>query len=151
MVGLTCLTSHNVRSVYIFSFKSQAERLQGYRTWVLALSFEWKVKFDENGKAIGVSSEGETAKCKKLVCDPSYLPDKVKAIVIISGRDALTLWCLPFILSEWSVVLRVKQVKKVGKVARAVCIMSHPIPDTNDSHSAQVILPQKQLGRKSDM
>lgn len=29
--------------------------------------------------------------------------------------------------------------------------MSHPIPDTNDSHSVQVILPQKQLGRKSDM
>jgi len=29
--------------------------------------------------------------------------------------------------------------------------MSHPIPETNDSHSAQVILPQKQLGRKSDM
>merc|ERR1712178_181135 len=30
-------------------------------------------------------------------------------------------------------------------------IMSHPIPVTSDSHSAQVILPQKQLGRKSDM
>ncbi|CAI9765404.1 unnamed protein product [Fraxinus pennsylvanica] len=29
--------------------------------------------------------------------------------------------------------------------------MSHPIPDTKDSHSVQVILPQKQLGRKSDM
>lgn len=29
--------------------------------------------------------------------------------------------------------------------------MSHPIPNTHDSHSAQVILPQKQLGRKSDM
>eukprot|EP00268_Persea_americana_P043415 TRINITY_DN4364_c0_g2_i1.p1 TRINITY_DN4364_c0_g2~~TRINITY_DN4364_c0_g2_i1.p1 ORF type:complete len:143 (+),score=36.56 TRINITY_DN4364_c0_g2_i1:3-431(+) len=29
--------------------------------------------------------------------------------------------------------------------------MSHPIPNTNDSHSVQVILPQKQLGRKSDM
>ncbi|CAI9777098.1 unnamed protein product [Fraxinus pennsylvanica] len=29
--------------------------------------------------------------------------------------------------------------------------MSHPIPNTNDSHSAQVILPQKQLGLKSDM
>ncbi|CAK9309143.1 unnamed protein product [Citrullus colocynthis] len=79
---------------------------------------ECKVEFDSNGKAYGVTSEGETAKCKKVVCDPSYLPDKVK---------------------------------KVGKVARAVCIMSHPIPDTNDSHSAQVILPQKQLGRKSDM
>lgn len=41
--------------------------------------------------------------------------------------------------------------KKIGKVARAICIMSHPIPNTNDSHSGQVILPQKQLGRKSDM
>jgi RAB protein geranylgeranyltransferase component A len=48
-------------------------------------------------------------------------------------------------------LFKMKQVKKVGKVARAVCIMSHPIPDTNDSHSVQVILPQKQLGHKSDM
>ncbi|MBA0751534.1 hypothetical protein Gogos_000451 [Gossypium gossypioides] len=79
---------------------------------------ECKVEFDGDGKVIGVTSEGETAKCNKVVCDPSYLSDKVK---------------------------------KVGKVARAVCVMSHPIPDTNDSHSAQVILPQKQLGRKSDM
>lgn len=48
-------------------------------------------------------------------------------------------------------LFKMKQVQKVGKVARAICIMSHPIPDTNDSHSVQVILPQKQLGRKSDM
>ncbi|KAI9121380.1 hypothetical protein K1719_008413 [Acacia pycnantha] len=77
-----------------------------------------KVHFDENGIAIGVTSEGETAKCKKVVCDPSYLPEKVQ---------------------------------KVGKVSRAICIMSHPIPNTNNSTSAQVILPQKQLSRKSDM
>jgi Rab GDP dissociation inhibitor len=44
-----------------------------------------------------------------------------------------------------------QQVRKVGKVARAIAIMSHPIPNTNDSQSVQVILPQKQLGRKSDM
>ncbi|CAH8321233.1 unnamed protein product [Eruca vesicaria subsp. sativa] len=79
---------------------------------------ECKVEFDSSGKAIGVTSAGETAKCKKVVCDPSYLSDKVK---------------------------------KVGRVTRAVCIMSHPIPDTNDAHSVQIILPQKQLGRKSDM
>ncbi|WZZ30339.1 hypothetical protein YC2023_013740 [Brassica napus] len=79
---------------------------------------ECKVEFDSSGKAVGVTSAGETAKCKKVVCDPSYLSDKVK---------------------------------KVGKVNRAVCIMSHPIPDTNDAHSVQIILPQKQLGRKSDM
>ncbi|KAI0493400.1 hypothetical protein KFK09_023516 [Dendrobium nobile] len=79
---------------------------------------ECKVEFDEEGKVCGVTSEGETARCKKLVCDPSYLPNRVR---------------------------------KVGKVARAIAFMSHPIPNTNDSHSVQVILPQKQLGRKSDM
>ena len=44
-----------------------------------------------------------------------------------------------------------EQVRKVGNVARAIAIMSHPIPNTNDSDSVQVILPQKQLDRKSDM
>ena len=29
--------------------------------------------------------------------------------------------------------------------------MSHPIPNTSDSHSVQIILPQGQLGRKHDM
>lgn len=77
-----------------------------------------QVVFDDAGKAIGVSSEGETAKCKKVVCDPLYLPDKVR---------------------------------KVGRVTRAICIMSHPIPNTNESQSAQIILPQKQLVCKSDM
>lgn len=36
-----------------------------------------QVEFDDGGKVVGVTSEGETAKCKKVVCDPSYLPDKV--------------------------------------------------------------------------
>ncbi|XP_062100337.1 guanosine nucleotide diphosphate dissociation inhibitor At5g09550-like [Humulus lupulus] len=112
-------------SPYIYPHYGLGELPQGFArlsavyggTYMLGKP-ECKVEFDENGKAYGVTSEGETAKCKKVVCDPSYLSDKVK---------------------------------KVGKVARAICIMSHPIPHTNDSHSAQVILPQKQLGRKSDM
>ncbi|KAF8690651.1 hypothetical protein HU200_041023 [Digitaria exilis] len=79
---------------------------------------ECKVEFDAEGKVCGVTSEGETAKCKKVVCDPSYLPEKVKI---------------------------------VGKVFRAIAIMNHPIPNTAESHSVQIILPQKQLGRKSDM
>ena len=40
------------------------------------------------------------------------------------------------------------QVRKTGQVVRAMCIMSHPIPSTNDSHSVQIILPQKQLNRR---
>jgi len=43
-----------------------------------------------------------------------------------------------------------QQVRKIGRVVRAIAIMSHPIPNTNESHSVQIILPQKQLGRKSD-
>ncbi|XP_031392900.1 guanosine nucleotide diphosphate dissociation inhibitor 2-like [Punica granatum] len=79
---------------------------------------ECKVEFDRKAKFVALHLKGKLAKCKKVVCDPSYLPNKVR---------------------------------KIGKVARAICIMSHPIPNTNDSHSAQVILPQMQLSRKSDM
>ncbi|KAI6698996.1 hypothetical protein NL676_019115 [Syzygium grande] len=81
---------------------------------------ECKVEFNDEGQVIGVTSEGETAKCKKL-------------FATLLG------------------ICNIVQVRKIGKVARAVCIMSHPIPNTNDSHSVQVIMPQKQLGRKSDM
>lgn len=86
-------------------------------TYMLAKP-ECKVEFDESGQFVGVTSEGETARANQLVCDPSYLPNKVKV---------------------------------VGKVIRAICIMNHPIPGTKDSHSVQIILPQKQLGRKNDM
>ena len=36
-----------------------------------------QVEFDEMGQVRGVTSEGETARAKKVVCDPSYLPNKV--------------------------------------------------------------------------
>lgn len=75
-----------------------------------------KVEFDEAGKAVGVSSEGETAKCKFVVGDGSYFP----------GKTRLT-----------------------SRVVRALCILSHPIPSTDNAHSAQIILPQQQVGRKS--
>ena len=32
------------------------------------------------GAVVGVTSEGETAKAPMVVCDPSYLPNKVQAI-----------------------------------------------------------------------
>nr|KJB17171.1 hypothetical protein B456_002G268400 [Gossypium raimondii] len=38
---------------------------------------ECKVEYDDEGKVCGVTSEGETARCKKVVCDPSYLPNKI--------------------------------------------------------------------------
>ena len=37
----------------------------------------------------GVTSEGETAKCKKVVCDPSYLPNKVNTLYIQILKDSV--------------------------------------------------------------
>ena len=74
------------------------------------------VVYDDAGKAIGVSSEGETARARLVVGDPSYFPGKTRPI---------------------------------ARVVRAICLLSHPIPDTDNAHSAQIILPQKQIGRRS--
>lgn len=41
--------------------------------------------------------------------------------------------------------------EKVGQVVRAICLLSHPIPGTNDALSTQIIIPQKQVNRKSDI
>jgi len=43
------------------------------------------------------------------------------------------------------------KVKKVGQVIRIICILDHPIPHTNDVDSVQIIIPQKQVNRKSDI
>lgn len=42
-------------------------------------------------------------------------------------------------------------VKKVGSVVRAICILTHPIPSTNDGDSCQIVIPQSQVGRKHDI
>jgi Rab GDP dissociation inhibitor len=39
--------------------------------------------------------------------------------------------------------------KKTGKIIRAICLMNHPIPQTGDAPSIQIILPSKALNRKT--
>jgi Rab GDP dissociation inhibitor len=72
----------------------------------------------EGGKVVGVKSEGEVARCKFVIGDPSYFPQKVR---------------------------------QVGNVVRTICFLDHPLPNTNNSESCQIILPQKQIGRRSDI
>jgi len=44
------------------------------------------------------------------------------------------------------------KIKKVGQIARCICILSHPIRDTNNSDSCQIILPAKSVpNRKNDI
>ena len=44
-----------------------------------------------------------------------------------------------------------EKVEKAGKVVRAIAILAHPIPNTDNAASAQIILPQRQTGRKNDI
>lgn len=75
-----------------------------------------EICFDESGAVSGVKlqvndSEEFTVKCKYVLGDPSYFPDKVQ---------------------------------EVGKVLRMVCMLDHAIPNTDNAHSVQIIIPQKE-------
>ncbi|KAI9025025.1 GDP dissociation inhibitor [Phycomyces nitens] len=43
------------------------------------------------------------------------------------------------------------KVQTVGSVVRAICILNHPIPNTSDIDSVQIVIPQNQVGRKHDV
>jgi len=111
-------------SPYIYPLYGLGEMPQGFArlaaiyggTYMLSKPFEEVVY--ENGVAVGVKAEGEVAKCKFIIGDPSYFPDKVK---------------------------------KVGQVARSICILSHPVPNTSNAASAQIIIPFKECKRKGDI
>jgi Rab GDP dissociation inhibitor len=60
-----------------------------------------QVEFDEMGQVRGVTSEGETARAKKVVCDPSYLPNKV--CIVLRFKALLTK--MVFISTYTSVLL----------------------------------------------
>ena len=85
-----------------------------------------KIVTDENGKFVGVTSEGETVRAKMVIGDPSYFG---------AGND-----------EGDEGKIRVIEEKKV---VRAICILKHPIPGTEDADSAQIIIPQNQVGRKN--
>ncbi|CAB1354098.1 unnamed protein product, partial [Coregonus sp. 'balchen'] len=72
----------------------------------------------DKGKVVAVKSEGALFRCKQLICDPSYVPNRVK---------------------------------KVGRVIRVICLLNHPIKNTHDANSCQIIIPQTQVHRKSDI
>jgi Rab GDP dissociation inhibitor len=74
--------------------------------------------YDEQGRVNGVKSDDGIARCKIVVGDPSYFPDKTK---------------------------------QVGKVARCIAILDHPLEHTSSAESCQIILPLNQVKRKSDI
>jgi Rab GDP dissociation inhibitor len=75
----------------------------------------------ENGKVVGVKGPEGIAKCNTLICDPTYVRK-------CGLKD---------------------RVKFVEKIIRVICILDHTIPNTDNLPSVQIILPQRQLGRKN--
>lgn len=76
----------------------------------------------EGGKVCGVKDgEEKSAKAPILIANPIYM--------LKSGNES--------------------KVKSVGKVIRAVCFLKAPLPNTKNAESIQVIIPQRQTGRKS--
>jgi len=112
-------------SPYIYPLYGLGELPQGFArlsaiyggTYMLNKPVD-EIIYNAEGVVTGVKSEGEVAKCKFVVGDPSYFSNKVK---------------------------------KVGQVASCICVLSHPIPNTNDAESAQIIIPQKEAKRKFDI
>jgi len=43
------------------------------------------------------------------------------------------------------------RVKKIGQVIRSICFMDHPIPNTKDSTSCQIVIPGQQAKRHNDI
>jgi len=79
------------------------------------------------GKFVGVRSGEETVKAKQVIGDPSYFGAGAK-------------------VGEGKV-----RVIEEGKVVRAICLLKHPIPGTDDADSAQIIIPQNQVRRRNDI
>jgi hypothetical protein len=78
---------------------------------------------DSEGKFVGVRSGSETVKAKQVIGDPSYFGSSSE-----SGKI---------------------RVVEDGKVIRAICILKHPIPGTDDADSVQIIIPQNQVNRRN--
>eukprot|EP00357_Protocruzia_adherens_P012386 CAMPEP_0114993962 /NCGR_PEP_ID=MMETSP0216-20121206/12842_1 /TAXON_ID=223996 /ORGANISM="Protocruzia adherens, Strain Boccale" /LENGTH=451 /DNA_ID=CAMNT_0002357705 /DNA_START=56 /DNA_END=1411 /DNA_ORIENTATION=+ len=55
------------------------------------------------------------------------------------------------VIADPSYVKSMDKVKKTGQIVRCICIMDHPVPNTKGCQSVQVIIPQKQVGRNSDI
>lgn len=120
------------KSPYIYPLYGLGELPQSFArlsaiyggTYMLDKSID-KIEIDADGKFTGVTSGQETVKAKHLIGDPSYFG---------AGQ-----------MSQGGKIRVVEQ----GKVIRAICLLKHPIPGTEDADSAQIIIPQNQVNRRN--
>jgi len=121
------------KSPYIYPLYGLGELPQSFArlsaiyggTYMLDKSID-EIVTDADGKFVGVKSGNEVVKAKQVIGDPSYFG---------AGN------------TEGGKVRVVEE----GKVVRAICILKHPIPGTDDADSVQIIIPQNQVNRRNDI
>jgi Rab GDP dissociation inhibitor len=78
--------------------------------------------------------------------DEIVLGEGGKVVGVRSGNEIAKckqVYCDPTYVPE--------KVRKKGKVIRCICLLDHPIANTRDALSTQIIIPQKQVDRNSDI
>lgn len=55
------------------------------------------------------------------------------------------------LIADPSYFLGTDKIKAAGQVARCICLLSHPIPNTADADSCQIIIPGSAIGRNNDI
>ncbi|KAI4888710.1 hypothetical protein NFI96_022660 [Prochilodus magdalenae] len=84
----------------------------------------------ENGRVVGVKSHGESVLSTDI------------------GSDWQVFRCKQLLCDPSYAPGRVR---KVGRVIRAICLLNHPIRNTQDAKSCHIIIPHTQVHRKSDI
>ncbi|GMR50803.1 hypothetical protein PMAYCL1PPCAC_20998, partial [Pristionchus mayeri] len=85
----------------------------------------------------------------------TYMLDKKVDNIVYEGGKAIGVKCGDEIVKGKQIYCdpsyATDKVKKTGQVIRAICLLNHTIPNTNDAQSCQIIIPQKQVGRHYDI
>jgi Rab GDP dissociation inhibitor len=80
--------------------------------------------------------------------DEILFDESGKVVGIRSGEEVAR---APVVLCDPSYVREIGKVRQVGQVIRSICILNHPIPNTHDAAACQIIVPQRQTGRRNDI
>jgi len=125
------------KSPYIYPLYGLGELPQSFArlsaiyggTYMLDKKIDEIITDPDTGKFIGVRSGNEIVRAKQVIGDPSYFGGGLSGAPE-SGKV---------------------RVIEEGKVIRAICILKHPIPGTDNADSVQIIIPQNQVNRRHDI
>ncbi|KAF2455153.1 rab GDP-dissociation inhibitor [Lineolata rhizophorae] len=124
------------KSPYIYPLYGLGELPQGFArlsaiyggTYMLNTDVD-EIQFDDAGKACGIK-----ATMKERGEEGPGMKFETKAGKILADPSYFP-----------------GKVQVVGHLIKAICILTHPIPNTDNSDSLQLIIPQSQVGRKHDI